>query len=1018
MLRSIRHVIVAVTYVMCFSPFIWGQRSFSDIHPNRLSWGKELYEKEKYVAAQHIFEEILADPQAIRQQKTEAAFYSFLCSSQLYNKDAKYKGLVFIAQYPESPLVNLVLFQLANNEYVNKNYKNAVGYYQQVEPKTLSEDDRAELHFKLGYSWLMLDSLERARLEFYEIKDIDNLYSSAALYYYSYIAFQQKNYVTALDGFRRLKDDENFASVVPYYIVQCYYYLGKDDDLLAYAVPIIDSVIPSREAEIAYLIGSAYYRKSQYKEAIPYYERYLSKEKKPDRSSYFQPAYCYYQMGDYAKAIPLFEKVATDNSLLGQSASYHLAYCYLQEKSKDKAMVAFSAAAQADFDPNIQEDAAFNYAVLTLELSNTPFNNAIKALSDYINRYPYSRRREEAYQYLVIACLNTHNYQEALNYLNKIQNKDAKIRRAYQRASFFRALELFNNLDLTNAAKHLEFAQRYSSSDPVIAARTQYWMAEIQYRNKEYGEALDGYRQFYDLTAARQTPEYALAPYNIAYCYFHKKNYSQALQWFQRFVEKPAEYGQLLADSYNRIGDCYFATSKYKEAISFYTQAIGKGAADKDYAMFQRAFAIGLLGDHRQKINLLNELIRNSPNSVYLDDALYEIGQSYLALQNSGEAKKYYRRIIAQYPLSSYVKKAWLQLGLIDYNNNQYDSAIVKYKKVIADYPNTSEARSALNGIKNIYIELNQVDEFLKMSASLAGGSVGQAEQDSLLYYSAENLYTKQQWKKAIEGLKKYLQAFPSGNFAANAHFYLADCYLRTNMPEEALEHLNYVIGLPRNSFTEMALVAAVQLKIDKKDYYAAVSNCESLDSIAEVAENRIVARQGKALGYFQLKRYQEAINAAQSLLSTPGIPPETERVARYVIAKSYLTLGEDVKAMEQLRRLARDVKNKEGAEAKYLIAENYFKQNQSDKAMKEIFNFVDLNTPHQYWVAKAYLLLAKIYYQKNNTFQAIKTLESIINNYDVKDDGIVDEAKDLKAQYEDKTKAASVQTGTLVKTN
>jgi len=827
-----------------------------------------------------------------------------------------------------------------------------------------------------------------------------------------------KNYVTALEGFRRLKDDENFAQVVPYYIVQCYYYLGKDDDLLAYAVPIIDSVVPSREAEIAYLIGNAYYRKNKFKEAIPYYERYLAKEKKPERSSYYQPAYCYYQTGEYAKAIPLFERVATDNSLLGQNASYHLGYCYLQEKAKEKAMLAFSAAAQADFDPNIQEDAAFNYAVLTLELANTPFNNAIKALNDYVTRYPHSRRREEAYQYLITACLNTHNYQEALNYLNKIQNRDAKTRKAYQRAAFFRALELFNNLDLENANKHLELAQRYSSSDPVIAARTQYWQAEIHYRSKEFDEALEGYLQFHNTPAARQTPEFAVVPYNIAYCYFHKKNYQQSLQWFQRFTNKPTDNARLVADSHNRIGDCYFATSKYKEAISAYTQAIKKEAADKDYALFQRAFATGLLGDHRQKITQLNELIRTSPNSVYHDDALYEIGQSHLALQNSSEAKKYYRQIISRFPLSSYVKKSWLQLGLIDYNNNQYDSAMVKYKKVIADYPNTSEARSALNGIKNIYIELNQVDEFLKLSASLGSFGMGQAEQDSLMYYSAENLYTKQKWTKAIEGLKKYLQAFPKGNFVANAHFYLADCYLRTNMPAEALEHLNSVIGMPRNSFTEMALVAAAQLNLEKKDYYAAVSNCEFLDSIAEVAENRLVARQGKALGYYQLKRYKEAIDAAQALLNTPGIPQETERMARYVQAKSYLTLGEDSKAMEQLRQLARDVKNREGAEAKYLIAESLFKQNQPDRAMKEIFNFVDMNTPHQYWVAKAYILLAKIYYQKNNAFQAIKTLESIINNYDVTNDGILEEAKQLKAMYEDRSKVSINKNVSLAETN
>jgi TolA-binding protein len=999
-------IIVIFAILFSLPETIHSQSTIVDFQNNTFLKAMDLFSKEKYVASQNLFDKILNDSHSSYLEKVQAQYYSFLCSRYLYHIDVKYKGESYIAKYPETAQVNFVYFQLGNNEYDSKNYKNAIEYYTQIDQSAISDDDRAELNFKKGYSWLLIDSLDKARLSFYEIKDIDNKYSSASLYYYSYIAFIQKNYETALSGFVRLKEDETFAPIVPYYIVQCYYFQDKYDDLISYAVPMIDSVIPSRESEIAYLIGNAYYKKNQYKEAIPYYERYLSKEKNIDRLNYYQPAYCYYQTGNYSRAIPLFEKVANDNSLIGQSASYHLGYCYIQENAKDKALLAFSNAAKYDFDPAIKEDASFNYAVLSYELSNTPFNNSIKVLNDYINNYPNSKRKEEAYNYLITACLNTKNYQEALKYLEKVKNKDARIKKAYQRAAFFRGLELFNNLDFANATKYLELSQKYASSDPVIAARTNFWLGEIEYRNKEIDNALDYYNLFYESQYAKQADEYIIAPYNIGYCYFNKKDYKTASTWFQKFINNKPTNNQLIADAYNRLGDCAFANSKYKEAIDFYTQAISRGMADKDYAMFQKAFCLGLQGNHKQKIELLETLIKTMPNSSYNDDALYEIGQSNLALQNYNEAKKYYKKIISTYPLSSYVKKSWLQLGLIDYNANQYDSAIVKYKKVITDYPNTSEARSALNGIKNIYIELNKVDEFLKLSETLGkDATIAKGEQDSLLYYSAENLYTRKQWDRAAENFKKYLNSFPNGNFITNAHFYLADCCLRNGQYADALEHINYVISQPRNNFTELALVTAAQLNMDKKDYFAALSNCESLDSIAEVADNITFARIGKTLCNYHLSRYQEAINSALTLINTPGISEETDRTARYYLAKSYLALDEQAKAMEQLRKLSKDVKSKEGAEAKYLIAESYFQQNQLDKASKEVFNFINLNTPHQYWIAKAYILLAKIYYLKNNSFQAIKTLESIIDNYDNKDDGIVEEAKKLKDTYENKGK-------------
>ena len=63
-------------------------------------------------------------------------------------------------------------------------------------------------------------------------------------------------------------------------------------------------------------------------------------------------------------------------------------------------------------------------------------------------------------------------------------------------------------------------------------------------------------------------------------------------------------------------------------------------------------------------------------------------------------------------------------------------------------------------------------------------------------------------------------------------------------------------------------------------------------------------------------------------------------------------------------------------------------------KRQKEVFDFVKKNTPQQKWLAKAFLLLADVYLIKNDKFQAKATLQSIIDNYKTKDDGMIDDAK------------------------
>jgi tetratricopeptide (TPR) repeat protein len=217
------------------------------------------------------------------------------------------------------------------------------------------------------------------------------------------------------------------------------------------------------------------------------------------------------------------------------------------------------------------------------------------------------------------------------------------------------------------------------------------------------------------------------------------------------------------------------------------------------------------------------------------------------------------------------------------------------------------------------------------------------------------------------------------------------------------LKAFNYVISKKQNNFTEQALAAAAEINMKIGDYNSALSNYKTLDSVAEIEENIIAALTGQMQTYLKLNKPEEAIKAADRVLKKQGIPQETERQARFITAKSYMALNQKDKAAETFKKLATDVKNSEGAEAKFRIAEILFDQGKQDKAQKEIFSFIDMNSPHQYWVAKAYILLASIYHNKKDDFQAVNTLQSIIDNYDKKDDGIIKEAQDKKDLIEGK---------------
>ncbi|MCK4750217.1 MAG: hypothetical protein KAT15_24340, partial [Bacteroidales bacterium] len=92
------------------------------------------------------------------------------------------------------------------------------------------------------------------------------------------------------------------------------------------------------------------------------------------------------------------------------------------------------------------------------------------------------------------------------------------------------------------------------------------------------------------------------------------------------------------------------------------------------------------------------------------------------------------------------------------------------------------------------------------------------------------------------------------------------------------------------------------------------------------------------------------------------------------------------------------EVNSIEGAESKYRIIEILYDRSEFEKAEEEVYGFIEMNTPHQYWMGMAFLTLSDIYIAKDDEFSAINSLQSLIDYYTIPDDGIIANAKQRKA--------------------
>jgi TolA-binding protein len=1000
-----KKAVLILIFLFAFIIQVTSQSSFSgDDLGSVFKRAMDLYNKEKYAAAIRLFDTFIKDDDNKNWiLLSEAEYYASLSALRLFNPDSEYRMIIYLSTHPESPKINEANLALGDYFYQNKSYRKACSYYDLVNRYELGSDKLPEYFFRYGYSLYIKGDKAKALMMFSEIKDIDTEYTAPAVYYFSHIAYEQKMYQTALEGFMRLRQDETFGPIVPFYIAQILY-LNKDyDGILEIAPDLLKSAPKDRVIELYRFIGDAYYNKGNYQEALPYLEQYAAGAKSSDREDKYQLGYCYYKAGDPDKAIKTLLTTGAKSDILSQNIWFVLGDCYLQRGDKKKAQFAFGQASKMDFDKKLKEESLFNFSKLTYETSSSPFGEAIAAFQEYIELYPGSDKIEEAYNYLVATFTEIRNYQAALSALDKIRNKDSRLEAAYQRVAFFRGLELFKNMEIEQSVDMFDKSLKYEKYSRNLRTRAIYWRAEAEYRLGDYEKAKEDYELFSGIPGAKQLSEFNLISYNLGYTYFNLKDYRNALTQLRTFESGATEAKpEIQIDTKLRIADCYFITTSYPQAVTYYDKVIAYGKTDADYAMYQKGFCLGLTNNQKGKTEILTSLTSKYPSSSYVPNAIYERGRAYLVMEDfkSGEAD--FINIIANYQSSPFVPRAIVQLGLLYYNQGENEKSVAQFKKVIENYQSTPEARYALTGLKNTYVEMNEVEGYFAYVKTLGYGDVNMAEKDSMLYTSGENLYISGKCDKASEVFRNYLREFQYGSFRLNAQFYLAECLKSSGSNDEALGFYQEVIKTPNNQFMEQALIGASSILYDKEDYSTANDYYVRLEKITTATETKLMALRGQLRSAYNEGDAQKSIKAADRIKNSSNMPEELMREAIFVSAKANYSLNEFEEALKDFRRIATEVVSIEGAESKYRVAEILFKKGNTDESEKIVTQFIDQNSPHQYWMAKMFLLLADISIKKGDTLQARATLQSLKEYYTITNDGILDEVKEKLASLDD----------------
>ena len=958
-----------------------------------------LYKNGLYAAAQLEFENIKKNDDSSEALKTTSEYYASLCSVKLGEKNGDYRLRSFVENHPTSVHKTQAIFEISDYYYNKGQYSKAKVWLDKVDPYDLDSKLKDEYLFKKAYVAYSLGEYDDAKVQFAKLFS-SSKYGNESKYYYAHIAYLQDKNSIALKYFNEVKNDRRFSKQVPFFITQIYFNQKKYEEAIKEGLPLLKNRRSKQFSDLSKLIGESYFNIGDYKNALPHLLNYRGKKGKFDNTHFYQVGYVYFQNGEYEKAISYFNKIIKSKTEVAQNAYYNLAGCYLKLGKKNEALNAFRSASNLDFDKKLKEDALYNYARLSYEVGNVA-ESPSKALTRYLTTYPNSIHKNEIFQLLVDSYMTSNNYEEVLHTLDSLNSTTYKMKVLYQKSAYLLGVQYFNNEKYDDAKKYFDLSIDNGYNDE-FRAKAKFWKAETDYRLGNYNDALIGYQSFKLEDTSPELKETKMLPYNLGYVQFKLKRYQEAIVSFNEFVENEVDDVNLKNDAYLRLGDSYFAERKYWSALKYYNFSLALKVGEEDYATYQKAVCYGLMGKNDKRIDALNKLIQKYPESDLQDDAMYLLGNAYTRNEDNAKALKIYKKLEKEYPNSSFTAKAKLKIALIYYNSNKYSKALAEYKDIVEKYPSTSEAKQAVAGSRKIYIDIGKVPEYVAWVKTLNFVDISQSEADSTSYLAGEKAFLRNDCNQAIPLFKNYLKEYPKGISRINANYYLAQCEYKKGEYEDAIKNFEEVLSVDKNEFTERSLVRVSDLYLQNKDTLKAISSLERLHNVAEIQQNKTYSEVNLMHLYSGKGDLEKALESANLVLKNSKVSNKVKSEARLIIARDAMAKGNMKVAEENYKKIQEIGKGEVVAEAMYYQAYFLNKNKEFEKSNKVIFQIASKFPMYKYWGAKSLVLMARNFDALNDQYQAIYTLETVINSFDY--DDVKQEAKSLLKEIKSKS--------------
>lgn len=494
--------------------------------------------------------------------------------------------------------------------------------------------------------------------------------------------------------FGESKETQVVASMqsVYYQLAMCFFLTGSFEEAeKAFRTYLKKYPNGSKIDEAEVYIADTLRLRSKFKEAIIAYEaalkaRWYPREMRADM--YCSIARCYLAQGKQKEAMPYLEKCyrnATDFITRNWAATV-LVTLYLKELDLEKVFPLTPYLLRPDSFAS--RSVMFNMAAL--EAGDKLFGEERYREALWIHRlvYPYDMVGVKSRAWL--------------EYLQK-EAERLKQTPGVDLRQLMRIQESMGELE-----EEIKAIEKISNYDLDLIYRISRGYMEM----RRYWEGREMFLYLYEVSEGRQKEE---ALYLAFQCSRRIKPWSRAYEIGELYMkEYPAgEYFDVLTLT---MGQMYAAEKNWPKVIEHLKKSleIRPKHTLRAECLFLIGYASFMEELFKDAVASLTELLKSFPQSDLVPDATYWCAMSYLFDGNYAEGRKYFDRVLEQFPDCRYVEDSAFRTAVCDYGLNEFEKSDNRLKIFMEKYPESAHIGEALMMRGDIAGAVGRVEDAIK----------------------------------------------------------------------------------------------------------------------------------------------------------------------------------------------------------------------------------------------------------------------------------------------------------------